>query len=51
MIDLRSATELVYSASGDPALATTLRKCAVRGKQGERFSRADASSAKQTPAI
>jgi hypothetical protein len=28
MIALRSATELVYSASGDPALATTLKKCA-----------------------
>ena len=28
MIGLRSATELVYSASGDPALATTLKKCA-----------------------
>jgi len=28
MIVLRSATELVYSASGDPALATTLKKCA-----------------------
>jgi hypothetical protein len=28
MITLRSATELVYSASGDPALATTLKKCA-----------------------
>jgi hypothetical protein len=28
MIALRSATELVYSASGDPALATTLNKCA-----------------------
>jgi hypothetical protein len=27
MIALRSATELVYSASGDPALATTLKKC------------------------
>jgi hypothetical protein len=28
MIALRSATELVYSASGDSALATTLKKCA-----------------------
>jgi hypothetical protein len=28
MIALRSATELTYSASGDPALATTLKKCA-----------------------
>jgi hypothetical protein len=28
MIALRSATELVYSASGDPALGTTLKKCA-----------------------
>jgi hypothetical protein len=28
MIGLRSATELIYSASGDPALATTLKKCA-----------------------
>ena len=28
IIALRSATELVYSASGDPALATTLKKCA-----------------------
>jgi len=28
MIVLRSETELVYSASGDPALATTLKKCA-----------------------
>ena len=28
MISLRSATELIYSASGDPALATTLKKCA-----------------------
>jgi hypothetical protein len=28
MIALRSATELIYSASGDPALATTLKKCA-----------------------
>ena len=28
MITLRSATELIYSASGDPALATTLKKCA-----------------------
>ena len=28
MIALRSATELVYSASGDAALATTLKKCA-----------------------
>ena len=28
MIALRSPTELIYSASGDPALATTLRKCA-----------------------
>jgi hypothetical protein len=27
MIALRSTTELVYSASGDPALATTLKKC------------------------
>jgi hypothetical protein len=27
MIALRSATELVYSASGDRALATTLKKC------------------------
>ncbi len=27
MIALRSATELIYSASGDPALATTLKKC------------------------
>jgi hypothetical protein len=27
MISLRSATELLYSASGDPVLATTLRKC------------------------
>ncbi len=27
IIALRSATELVYSASGDPALATTLKKC------------------------
>ena len=33
MIALRSATELIYSASGDPALATTLKKCrAVRGE-------------------
>jgi hypothetical protein len=28
MIALRSAIELIYSASGDPALATTLKKCA-----------------------
>ncbi len=28
MIALRSPAELVYSASGDPALATTLKKCA-----------------------
>ena len=28
MIALRSPTELIYSASGDPALATTLKKCA-----------------------
>ena len=28
MISLRSATELLYSASGDPVLATTLKKCA-----------------------
>ena len=28
VITLRSATELVYSASGDPVLATTLKKCA-----------------------
>ena len=28
MIALRSSTELIYSASGDPALATTLKKCA-----------------------
>ena len=28
MIALRSPTELMYSASGDPALATTLKKCA-----------------------
>jgi hypothetical protein len=28
MIALRSAAELVYSASGDPALGTTLKKCA-----------------------
>jgi hypothetical protein len=28
MIVLRSPTELIYSASGDPALATTLKKCA-----------------------
>jgi hypothetical protein len=28
MIALRSATELIYSASGDPALATSLKKCA-----------------------
>jgi hypothetical protein len=28
MIALRSPTELTYSASGDPALATTLKKCA-----------------------
>ena len=28
MIGLRSATQLVYSPSGDPALATTLKKCA-----------------------
>ena len=28
MIALRSATELIYSASGDAALATTLKKCA-----------------------
>ena len=28
MIALRSATVLIYSASGDPALATTLKKCA-----------------------
>ena len=27
MIALRSPTELIYSASGDPALATTLKKC------------------------
>ena len=27
IIALRSATELIYSASGDPALATTLKKC------------------------
>jgi hypothetical protein len=27
MIALRSATELIYSASGDPALATTSKKC------------------------
>ena len=29
IIALRSATELMYSASGDPALATTLKKCAL----------------------
>ena len=28
IIALRSPTELVYSATGDPALATTLKKCA-----------------------
>ena len=28
VITLRSATELVYSASGDPVLSTTLKKCA-----------------------
>ena len=28
MIALRSATELIYSASGDSVLATTLKKCA-----------------------
>jgi len=28
MIALRSPTELIYSATGDPALATTLKKCA-----------------------
>jgi hypothetical protein len=28
MIALRSTTELVYGAAGDPALATTLKKCA-----------------------
>ena len=28
MIVLRSATELAYSATGDPVLATTLKKCA-----------------------
>jgi hypothetical protein len=28
MIALRSTTELLYSASGDAALATTLKKCA-----------------------
>ena len=28
MIALRSATELAYTASGDLALATTLKKCA-----------------------
>ena len=28
MISLRSPTELIYSASGDPVLATTLKKCA-----------------------
>ena len=28
MIALRSATELIYSASGDPVLTTTLKKCA-----------------------
>jgi hypothetical protein len=28
MIALRSTTKLVYSASGDPALATTPKKCA-----------------------
>ena len=28
MIVLRSPTELIYSATGDPALATTLKKCA-----------------------
>ena len=28
VITLRSATELVYSATGDPVLATTLKKCA-----------------------
>jgi hypothetical protein len=27
MIALRSATVLIHSASGDPALATTLKKC------------------------
>jgi hypothetical protein len=27
MITLRSPTELLYSASGDPVLATTLKKC------------------------
>jgi hypothetical protein len=27
MIALRSATVLIYSAFGDPALATTLKKC------------------------
>ena len=41
VITLRSATELVYSASGDPVLATTLKKCTLKGEQGERFSRAD----------
>jgi hypothetical protein len=28
MIGLRSPTALLYSASGDPVLATTLKKCA-----------------------
>jgi hypothetical protein len=28
MIVLRSPTELLYSASGDPVLATALKKCA-----------------------
>ena len=28
MIVFRSPTELFYSASGDPALAPTLKKCA-----------------------
>lgn len=28
MIVLRSPTELAYSATGDPVLATTLKKCA-----------------------
>ena len=32
MITLRSPTELLYSASGDPVLATTLNKCARKGK-------------------
>jgi hypothetical protein len=36
MIVHRSATELAYSASGDPVLATTLKKSRRKGKANAR---------------